>query len=903
MRAAKAKNLIFMGSKEIKPAKEASVELVFDNSGKAFNIPQDEVNLKRIVRRTGQSVYKINGETKTRGEVIELLAHAGIDPHGFNIVLQGRIDSIVKMHSEDRRKIIEEVAGIAIYEARKEKSLRELEKTEERLKEISTVLRERKNFLNNLEEEKVQAEKFKKHEEIVRRAKAGILHKKIELKEKEIESLVKSIEEKMKDRNKIKEKCNKLQDILDRDTGRINEIIKNVREASGLEQEKLNDEITDLRSSIEGLRVRQENSEIKREEFERRIDELQKGLPELEKEVASLKEKSPLMAKKSEDLKRKKAELAEIEEQRKILLRGRTELESLREKIRDREIRFSRIESESEQLIKQIDEYSSGLKYKDSEKCLAGLHSLKHLLEEVRNKIKNIAGQELENEKTIVVAESEIKRAEETKKDVGRIDICPLCQSKMSDIHKSHVFEDCDDRISREKNRLEEAGKKLKEIVKERTDLEGELRRLSDNISDCEIESEKHKSIKDKKANLKVRVEEEKELRKEAEHFEEKRKNLELKLKDFGAVEEKYENKMHEIEEISSRTEENLDTALMYKEREIEKIKKVIKETKHGLGEIEIQIEEISEKLNERLAALEQKELEEKKLSEKFKKLYDERDNLQKEVQKNTLDLSEVNGEVRQIEEQINYLKLGKAKVDAEHSAIEFDKKEFSDVQILVGSLEILEDRLRKSQELLIKIGNINLRALEVYDQVKGEYDKVYEKVEILDKEKTEILKIIEEIDKKKKKTFMKTFEVINELFSENFRKLSNKGSAYLEIENREDIFAGGISIIVKMAKGKYFDVTSLSGGEQTLVALSLLFAIQEHKPYHFYIFDEIDAALDKRNSERLAVLLQQYMKSGQYIVVTHNDAVILESNLLYGVSMHEGVSKILSLKVEEDSS
>jgi len=89
-----------------------------------------------------------------------------------------------------------------------------------------------------------------------------------------------------------------------------------------------------------------------------------------------------------------------------------------------------------------------------------------------------------------------------------------------------------------------------------------------------------------------------------------------------------------------------------------------------------------------------------------------------------------------------------------------------------------------------------------------------------------------------------------------------------------------------------------LSGGEQTLVALSLLFAIQEFKPYHFYIFDEIDAALDKRNSERLAALLNQYMKSGQYIVITHNDAIIMKSNVLYGVSMQEGVSKILSLKV-----
>jgi chromosome segregation protein len=172
-------------------------------------------------------------------------------------------------------------------------------------------------------------------------------------------------------------------------------------------------------------------------------------------------------------------------------------------------------------------------------------------------------------------------------------------------------------------------------------------------------------------------------------------------------------------------------------------------------------------------------------------------------------------------------------------------------------------------------------------------------KVETLEKEKTDVMSIIEEIDKKKKRTFMKTFKAMNELFTKNFMKLSSKGQAYLDIENPDDIFKGGINIIVKLAKGKYFDVTSLSGGEQTLVALSLLFAIQEHKPYHFYVFDEIDAALDKRNSERLAGLLEQYMKAGQYIVVTHNDAIITGSNLLYGVSMQDGVSKVLSMKVD----
>jgi len=138
----------------------------------------------------------------------------------------------------------------------------------------------------------------------------------------------------------------------------------------------------------------------------------------------------------------------------------------------------------------------------------------------------------------------------------------------------------------------------------------------------------------------------------------------------------------------------------------------------------------------------------------------------------------------------------------------------------------------------------------------------------------------------------------INEIFSRNFSQLSTKGKVYLELENVKDPFEGGLSVIVKTGHGKYFDVKSLSGGEQTLVALSLIFAIQEYSPYYFYILDEVDAALDKRNSERLAGLLSKYMKKGQYIVITHNDEVISNATNLYGVSMHDGVSKTISLQI-----
>jgi len=118
--------------------------------------------------------------------------------------------------------------------------------------------------------------------------------------------------------------------------------------------------------------------------------------------------------------------------------------------------------------------------------------------------------------------------------------------------------------------------------------------------------------------------------------------------------------------------------------------------------------------------------------------------------------------------------------------------------------------------------------------------------------------------------------------------------------ENKQNPFEGGINIVVKTGHGKYFDVRSLSGGEQTLVALSLIFAIQEYRPYSFYMLDEIDAALDKRNSERLAHLLNRYMQSGQYVVITHNDEIISRATNLYGVSMHDGVSKVISQSLGE---
>jgi chromosome segregation protein len=262
------------------------------------------------------------------------------------------------------------------------------------------------------------------------------------------------------------------------------------------------------------------------------------------------------------------------------------------------------------------------------------------------------------------------------------------------------------------------------------------------------------------------------------------------------------------------------------------------------------------------------------------------------------METSKRQNEIHNLEQIMNNLKIGKAKFDAEYENLEIEILSFPNVEIIKMSRDALLERITKTQEILSNIGSVNLRSLEVYDSIKQEYDSIKEKSELIEKEKQQTLKIIHEIDIKKKKTFNRTLDALNEIFSRNFSLLSIKGNVSLELENRKEPFEGGVNIIVKTGHGKYFDVTSLSGGEQTLVALSLIFAIQEYKPYFFYILDEIDAALDKRNSQRLAELLKKYMKRGQYIVISHNDEVISNATALYGISMHEGISKITSLKI-----
>ncbi len=898
MRAAKAKNLIFMGTKSASPAKEAIVELVFDNSDRGFSIDSNEISIKRIVRKNGQSIYKINNETKTRSEVLTLLAQTGVDPHGFNIILQGEIQNFVKMHNEERRKIIEEVSGISIYESRKSKSLKELEKTEEKLKQVLTVLRERTNYLNNLDKERQQALKYKKLQKDVKRFKASIIDHDLKSRKKIKENILKNIENKNKEILKIKKKITSIKVSIKSFDDKIGVINQTIQKSTGLEQEKLNQDIANLRAELAGANVKLENHQSKLSALSKQKQELSELIRNNELSIRELQKESPTIAKKQKEINQKKKELEKLEEERKKFYMIKSELKSIGERYEDKRVIFNNYKNESEFLLKQINILSGELY--DKKTTNEKLEQLKQELAQKKELLENLNNRDRELEKISFANEAEIDKQNKLIDSISKIDVCPVCKTKITQEHVHSINLEVKPQINHLKKQISESDKELNDIYSKRDLLKQQIENISNEISKRESDLLKLITINEKNDQIKNLNNNILEIKEELKKIEARKRNLEANFSENSNIEKRYETALVEVQEISLRSEDNLDSEISFKQKELDRSKISLKQIDREILDYQEEIAELKKIIEGKEEELDKKRKQEQSLTKKFEKMIGERDSYQSKIRKLEYELSNENNSLQNIDQAINNFKIDKAKVDAEIENFETEFLEFENIDLIKINREKLIQRLNKTQDILSRIGSVNLRSLEVYDEIKKEYESIREKVETIEKEKQSILKIIHEIDIKKKKSFLKTLAELNSIFSRNFSQLNTKGQVSLELENKKNPFetGSGVQIIVKTGHGKYFDVTSLSGGEQTMVALSLIFAIQELNPYCFYILDEIDAALDKRNSERLANLLKKYMQKGQYIIITHNDEVILNATNLYGVSMHDGISKIISMKV-----
>ena len=1105
LRAEKASNLIYNGGKSKQPAKHAEVIIVFDNKEKTFPYPSKEIVVSRRVSHKGVSTYRINEKKVTRQQVLDLLSIAGINPDGYNIMLQGDITHFVEMSPVERRDIIGEIAGISVYEDKKKKALNELDKVDVKLGEADIVLKERGTYLKELKKERDQASKFRELNDKIDQNRASFLKLQMNTKQDKINDLEKRKKGFSGDLEKVDGQIKGHKDKIKKNKDDISEITKTVEKEGDKDVNKLNKEIEDLRVDVASSKTKINSFknelgriDTRKEQLQRNIDDIESKNEGYVKEVKELKKKKERLSseekriiekiiafkkkhKLDSESERIENELEKIDkeaeerqgeaEQLRIrqhqLFREGDIIEVKLKTIDEKILKMAQVKKENKEQIKILEQKRAEFKKAtlslnkridlDSELSARLGNTRKELIEinedlakkqarsasikeslsgdiaiesimknkskfggvygpiselgEVSSKyalaLEIAAGARL---KSIVVSDDvvaarcikylknnklgiatflplnkirEIRPIENVKSKgvigkaidlvnfdpkfkkafayvfgttlivedvaiartigIGRIrmvtldgDVIDVSGAMQGGFRKrkrglgfkeKEITKDIDvleikvanlrnkiSSLESEKNDNEDGLQKLREfkaelegdIIKtekilhleegdfeasdenkkslqeEKKNIDIELRKIQTDISKC---NQALVNIKIRKAKLREDINKLKNplLLAELNSFEQKRNELREELIKVNA---QIVNSESQVKEMMSREKENITKILKQGEKETEQFKK----------EIKILSEEVKVKEKD----LKQRESKVKELYSKFKVLFDKRSKLNDEIDKLDNRVNDLDTKSRSIETKVNMLSLEIAKFKAEFAGLEEEFSQYKGVKLVKKSLEELKKEIKDFEKMRQNIGSVNMKALEIYESVEEKYNELKNKREILGEEKNEILSMMEEIEGKKKDLFMKTFEEVNNRFREIFMEISTKGSqVYLELEEPEKPFTAGMNIKAKISGTKYLDIRSLSGGEKTMTALAFIFAIQEYNPASFYILDEVDAALDKQNSEKLARLIKQYSGKAQYVVISHNDGLISEAQNLYGVSMDEhGISKIVSLKI-----
>jgi len=464
--------------------------------------------------------------------------------------------------------------------------------------------------------------------------------------------------------------------------------------------------------------------------------------------------------------------------------------------------------------------------------------------------------------------------------------------SKINELRKAQAMTKIklDDKkleLDNESKRLEAAKNELDakrlELEKASKSLEAMHSKLDSLISSIESIKKDLNELKGERAKL---YEESMALVKSAAKSlsREERKKIEQERSRAEAIKIKIAELIKENELLSNRLEE-INKEILSKKDELKQIEQLISEK------------------NARMNALlnEKKELEEniKSSGEANKGIYEKLEKIESEIAKLSNEQGKLSGESSNIDSKLQEMKMRRSQLEVRLGDLRAEISVYANekIEMLNGKIEEMEREASVLSEKLKELGNVNLKAPEIYKEKEKDVAEAKSKVEMLESEREAILKMIEEIDTKKYNIFMETFNAVSKNFSKLYSYISDD-KAELVLSDERDPFNSELLIKVKTKNNVTKRAESMSGGELSMLMLTLVFAIHMYKPSSIYIFDEIDAALDKENSKKLSQLLKQLSADSQFIVVSHNDTLISNADAAIGVAKVNGESKIFGLQV-----
>ena len=916
-------DVIFSGSKSRNPLNVASVELIFDNSDHFINIPYTEISIKRRVYRSGENEYFLNNERCRLKDINDLLMDTGMGKESFNIISQGEVDRILSSSSSDRRVIFEEASGILKYKKRKEEALRKLDRTHSNLDRVNDIIGELEIQVEPLREQSIKAKEYLENKNGLDKYEVALLAYDIEninstleqdkLKKEKLDSEIMSLSNEASTHDAeyledslLLEKLENEKTDLNRRLLTITGEVERINGEKNLLKEKAKADKTDFEVQEEIRKVLENKSKI-----EGNINIIKADITEISTNKTKIEDRNNNLLSEINKLKQKK----------NILNNDYS--------AHDRDVISIRHKIDS--LKREIDaggDIPNSVRSVLNATQLSGIHNtIGNILstEEKYVKALNIA---ISANKNFVITSDEqsAKQAINFLKDnhLGRATFFPLTviESRYVDNNTLNIVSSDNDYIGVLSD-LVTYDKKYKTIIENQlgtvlivndidsatrianrinhrykiVTLEGDVVNVGGSMSGGSIY--KQNSIITLKQDLKHAEEKEElllqeinSITKESSEIDEELRKLEDEIfnisKELIEVKEKYDSKNNELN--------TLNNELVNINKEWETLNSMSNNS-------------LSEKEQELISLYHEKSAEKETIIIRINSLTKEIDELKVKIEERQAKEKLKNSNLRNLEKQVAELNVNISRND-----LKIDNM----LNILNTEYELTYEKAKKDYKLDIepdearikvntyranikRIGMVNLASIEEYEKVNTRYEFLKNQREDLLSAEDTLLEIMNEMDGVMEEEFTKTYEAIRIEFQAVFKELFNGGSADLKLTDPSNMLTTGIDIVASPPGKKLTTITLLSGGEKTLTAISLLFAILNVRTVPFCLFDEVEAALDEANVAQFGKYLNHYKDKTQFLIITHKKKTMEYAKTLYGITMQEsGVSKLVSVKLED---
>lgn len=506
---------------------------------------------------------------------------------------------------------------------------------------------------------------------------------------------------------------------------------------------------------------------------------------------------------------------------------------------------------------------------------------------------KSSINQIFERKKEIKILEEKVtnlksKIVEESKR---REDLSIRLENYENEIDKIDSLEDSI------RKKIELLKKDFENLSEKSERISKELRSIKFNIDDAE----KYKTSYQDRINSSVSNIEEIEkhinsLRKDLEADEltlkETLTNIDELNKQFSDTRIIFLNNKNRIEQferdIISKENENSDL-----KDEKEKNSNVVTELSQNIEELEENEEQLQKEIEEHIKIYNSENRDIEVLNERENNLSNEERELSKDKSKLETDLLHSNDRLEKITEVIEKIKTDIENINEKLTELTDVTAKTVEVEKLKGS----KDYLRSLENKINNFGDVNLLAINEFKELKEKYDYLARERDDVVKSRKQVMDLIQEIDERIHEDFYTTYENINENFNKMCEETIRNTEGRLNIINPEDFDNCGIEIFVKFKNKKKQPLSLLSGGEKSMVAIAFIMAIFMYKPSPFTFLDEIEAALDEKNTKNLLGKLRDFTDKSQFILITHNKETMKESDSIFGVTMNKeiGISKIVS--------